>query len=177
MDEIHRMFVYGLFDPRYPQHIRYVGQTEDVDWRMERHFYEAFRYPSPKNFWIRELHIDGVHFHHRILENVSGGTRYECRKAARDAELRLIHHWAYKGHEPILNQPHWEKAMAAQGVPRCVIQLYREFLDDYTSLRSVSETGKSRSESRLYAIQREFPQLFFREHRLFENFSLTDVSR
>lgn len=67
------VYLYGLFDPREPKRITYVGKTNNPKYRLKDHVVRA-RYtkdPLPKDLWIRELRAAGVKPGMRILATAS----------------------------------------------------------------------------------------------------------
>lgn len=67
-------FIYGLYDPRDPWIVRYIGKTRDTDSRLKRHVDEALKYPDRKTHkldWVRSLLKSGVGPLLRIIERVT----------------------------------------------------------------------------------------------------------
>lgn len=53
--------IYGLFDPRHPDVIRYIGKTKEIKKRLRSHLVEAKRNGGTyKRNWIRSLLADGI---------------------------------------------------------------------------------------------------------------------
>lgn len=53
------IIIYGLIDPRYNQ-IRYIGKTNDLKRRLNRHIHERFLHESYKDRWVRTLIDAGI---------------------------------------------------------------------------------------------------------------------
>lgn len=64
-----KYFVYGLFDPRKPELIRYVGLTKNTVKRLYQHTTDKRR--SRKVSWLAELKADGVFPSLVILEETA----------------------------------------------------------------------------------------------------------
>lgn len=66
-------YIYGLVDPREPDHIRYVGKSNNPTRRLSKHIRGAMNYVGhnwPKEHWIRELSREGANPEHRVLLKV-----------------------------------------------------------------------------------------------------------
>jgi NUMOD3 motif len=81
--------VYGLFDPREPQSIRYVGFSSDMDARLYGHVYEAEHSPdnTHKLNWIRTLLGSGVRPGWRELDTAN--SKKEAGQKEKDI-IRLL---------------------------------------------------------------------------------------
>jgi hypothetical protein len=73
-------FIYALFDPREPEHVRYIGMTVTVPshpcyLRPLQHRECKIR-PSKsyKSNWIRKLAKEGIDYEFRIIEQLPGNT-------------------------------------------------------------------------------------------------------
>lgn len=70
-------FVYGLVDPREPEHIRYVGMASAFSGRPRAHARLA-RYPETKPChlinWVRRLQAEGIEYEILILRSLPVGT-------------------------------------------------------------------------------------------------------
>jgi len=68
-------FIYGLFDPRQPWMIQYVGKSVNPESRLRVHVHEATSNAcknSSKERWINSLLASGVNPGIRVLETVQG---------------------------------------------------------------------------------------------------------
>lgn len=71
-DKSKTVCIYGLYDPREPEAIRYVGKTErSLRERMINHRHNSKSGHCPVNRWIRKLRRHGISFKWRILEECS----------------------------------------------------------------------------------------------------------
>jgi uncharacterized Zn finger protein (UPF0148 family) len=64
-----KAYIYGLFDPRCPDVIWYVGKTNNHRTRLQYHRKDALcvERPTPVQKWIRRLHAEGVKIGLRLL--------------------------------------------------------------------------------------------------------------
>jgi len=91
--EVKTTTIYGLFDPREPAHIRYVGKTVNLKARINAHKGSASR--GVKNHvynWVRKLANDGVNFTYKVLEVIPAGGCWE------DRERYWIYYYRELGH-------------------------------------------------------------------------------
>lgn len=169
-------FIYGLFDPGFPDDIRYVGQSADLPLRMSQHAYDAKQSTDTiRSIWIRDVWLMGREPHHKILAEVCHADEKECRTLSDSAEFEWIKKLSNSA--PIVNAPYWERSMRARGVPRCVIALYRSNMRYYSVFCHGSEERRDEAHAALLEIQRDFPELFFRTVEILEFFSLTPVTQ
>ncbi len=164
-------FVYGLFDPREPEFVRYVGESEDMEKRMRSHEYDAIDGGSVRSLWIAELACLGIRPQYRILDTVMANTKQMVRRKSRADELRWIKNLS-KQTPPITNAPVWEKAMIASGVPVEIIKQYRDNLWSHKGHSRLFAPGQVRFAIELANLQAKYPQLFFREYHKSELFLL-----
>jgi len=54
-----KSFIYGLFDPRTPEIIRYIGRTKNMKIRLASHLYKKFSWDK-KTKWIKSLRSIGL---------------------------------------------------------------------------------------------------------------------
>jgi hypothetical protein len=52
--------IYGLFDPREPGVVYYVGMTENKTYRFKAHIHTAVNGELPVNRWVRSLLAEGI---------------------------------------------------------------------------------------------------------------------
>lgn len=72
--------IYALKDPDTGR-VRYVGQTiHSPDRRLRAHWYGRTDDDTPKNQWLRRLEERGQRPTIEVLEEVSGGQKYEAEK-------------------------------------------------------------------------------------------------
>lgn len=87
------IYVYALFDPRQPLHVRYVGKTTDMVSRLQNHISQAKREAGcHRLLWMRKLLTAGVLPCQRLLEMVEGASWQE-------AERRWIRDLRAAGHD------------------------------------------------------------------------------
>src|SRR3990167_761993 len=78
-------FIYGLFDPAEPKHIRYVGMTETDPERPYSHYKSTY---NPRIVaWVRRLREQGRGYEVRILESFLAGV---ARQDICEAECDFI---------------------------------------------------------------------------------------
>lgn len=64
-------YIYALFDPREPEHIRYVGKTVDLGRRISKHRNDHKRSKTTHHHnWLRKLNSAGVKFGYTIIDVV-----------------------------------------------------------------------------------------------------------
>jgi hypothetical protein len=61
-------FIYGLFDPREPERLRYIGRTVDLDSRLSGHRFNGV--PRVRD-WVRQLASEGQRPAMRCIEECS----------------------------------------------------------------------------------------------------------
>lgn len=83
--------VYFLADPRTPRHPRYVGSTKDAVARERQHAKRFQSCNADVRAWKESLAAAGLA---PLLVVVS---THETRRAAQDAEWRLLHRWRRRG--------------------------------------------------------------------------------
>jgi len=89
-------YIYGLYDPRYPEEMRYIGKADDTKKRLTQHI----RGSKPLNFvrfkgeWIRFLIDDNIKPEVKILETVAYDNPIEWE----DREVYYIAYYFNKGH-------------------------------------------------------------------------------
>lgn len=70
-------FIYGLYDPRDPEIVRYIGKANDARGRLRLHIAEALKSSRRKTYkldWIRSLLRCGVEPRLRIIESTTNKT-------------------------------------------------------------------------------------------------------
>jgi hypothetical protein len=65
------VYIYGLYDQREPEHIRYVGKTNRLKRRMVEHVHHSINNKTYKDKWIKKLIADGQNPMMIILEQTN----------------------------------------------------------------------------------------------------------
>ncbi len=72
--------IYGLFDPRIPDVIWYVGKTNNARTRLQ--YYRKDKSTTPVYKWFRRLQAEGSEPKLRVLETCPFGEWKDCERAA-----------------------------------------------------------------------------------------------
>jgi len=71
-------YIYGLFDPGYPEQFRYIGESVSPQQRLHKHISEAKKNSKTyKDIWINQLLKDGRRPQARIISQTSVEQREE----------------------------------------------------------------------------------------------------
>jgi hypothetical protein len=87
--------VYGLFDPREPHWLRYIGMTLDLTTRVREHERKAATGQQLRDAWLLSLAADGVRVGARVLEHCDNDEDARRREWAWIAALRPQGHCQY----------------------------------------------------------------------------------
>jgi predicted GIY-YIG superfamily endonuclease len=87
--------VYGLFDPREPHWLRYIGMTSDLATRVHEHTRKATTGRWPRDAWLLALAADGVRVKARVLEHCDTDEDARRREWAWISALRPQGHCQY----------------------------------------------------------------------------------
>jgi len=150
------IFIYGLFDPDFPEVLRYIGQTANFEKRLKQHR------SAPSNSWILESWRNLVQLHGRQVEaRILHAFHVDDRKAEQrfilDTEASFIRKEAAVN-PYLLNQPFWSQDKVRSGIPRCLVRTYQELVVGY--VRAIKRTGDWwPAMSCIREIEGEFPRL------------------
>lgn len=89
-------YIYGLFDPRYPEEIRYIGKADNLEIRLISHISDSMsdEIRICKAIWIRSLLDKNIKPEIRMLEKVTYNHPIEWN----DREAYYIAYYFSKGH-------------------------------------------------------------------------------
>ncbi len=80
---MNQITIYGLYDPRFPDVIRYVGQTRNLEQRIVSH--ALTRKTDKRSLWIQAMRKDGVLPCAKVLAVVPESQANEAERSAIDS--------------------------------------------------------------------------------------------
>lgn len=115
------VLIYGLYDPRTPTEIRYVGWTKNLDTRMKLHLRSKKKKRLKVNDWLDELAKNGVCPGAVVFYSVEWRFRYDAETAQiklLDREHRLLNVTKNTRYPPPQALAAWKAKLANGFMPK-----------------------------------------------------------